>query len=207
MADKLIVFGSGGHAKVVVEAVFARTPGREIILFDDRGAIDGRTIFGIGVSGGREQLQTVRNAPVALGVGDNQARFEIMSWLIDHGHSLQAVLHPAAIVAASVEIGPGAFVGAGAVAIADARINAGAIINTSASVDHDCIVGEAAHIAPGARLCGNVEVGARTLVGVGSAVRPGTTICADAVVGAGAVVIADIVKAGTYVGNPARRLR
>lgn len=207
-ADTLVVIGSGGHSKVIVEAVRARTPGRPIILLDDESANHGRSVLGIDVSGGRERLSAgLKGVPVALGVGDNGSRSQVMDWLESNGHPLETVIHPAAIVGTTVSIGPGAFLAAGAIAIADARIGAGAIINTGASIDHDCDVGEAAHIAPGVRLCGNVRVGARTLIGVGSSVRPGVTIGADVILGAGSVIVRDLPGPGTFVGNPARLLR
>lgn len=207
MADRLIIFGSGGHAKVVAEAALACSPGREIVFLDDAEESRARSIFGIAVSGGRGELESLRETPVALGIGDNRARSELMSWLSGQGRSLENVIHPTAVAGPSVEIGAGAFLAAGAIAIADARIGRAAIINTGATVDHDCDIGEAAHIAPGVRLCGNVRVGARTLVGVGSSVKPGISIAADVVLGAGSVVVRDIASAGTYAGNPARLLQ
>lgn len=207
MPERLVVFGSGGHAKVVIEAVLARTPQREIVILDDSAESQHRSIFGIGVAGTRSLLPSMTGLPVALAIGDNRARAELMAWLRGQGRSLETIVHPAAVVATSVEIGPGAFVSAGAIVIAEARIGAAAIINTGASVDHDCVIGEAAHIAPGVHLCGNVRVGARTLVGVGTAVRPGVSICEDVVLGAGSVVVRDIHEPGTFVGNPAQLLR
>ncbi|HWJ37423.1 MAG TPA: acetyltransferase [Sphingomicrobium sp.] len=206
MADRLVIFGSGGHAKVVVEAALARSPNREIILLDDEASHHGRQVLDFSVSGGRDTLARLQGAPVALGVGDNRARWHLIEWLRAEGAQLETVVHPAATVGRTVELGAGAFVAAGAILIADARIGAGAIINTAASVDHDCSIGEAAHIAPGVHLCGNVTVGARTLIGVGSSARPGATIAADVTIGAGAVVVGDIETAGTYVGNPTRPL-
>lgn len=205
MPDRLIVFGSGGHAKVVVEACLAKAPAREIILLDD-AKDQGRVIFNFAVSGGRDRLESLRGTPVALAIGDNKARSELMAWLMSQGHSLESVIHPAATVGRSVTIGEGVFVGAGAIAIADALIGPGAIINTGASVDHDCEIGEAAHIAPGVRLCGNVRIGPRALLGVGCVVKPGISVAADVVVGAGAVVVRDLTEPCTYVGNPAQKL-
>jgi len=207
MADCLIVFGCGGHAKVVLEAVMAISPDREIVLLDDAEEKKGHTIFGITVSGGREQLDRLRDIPIALAIGNNQARSRLLRGLAEQGRALESVIHPAASIGRSVKIGEGAFVGAGAVAIADARIGAGAIINTGATVDHDCQIGEAAHVAPGAHLCGNVRIGERTLIGVGTAIRPGISVAADVIIGAGAVVVRDINCGGTYAGNPARALK
>lgn len=204
MPEALVVLGSGGHAKVVVEAVLTSSPARSIILLDDAATSRDRSIYGIPVTGARDRLQSLRGIPVALGIGDNHARSQLLAWLRREGHQLETVIHPAAIIGRSVQVEDGAFVGAGAIAIADARIEAAAIINTAASIDHDCVIGEAAHVAPGAHLCGGVRVGARCLIGVGASVRPGIAICEDVVVGAGSVVVKDLTQAGTFVGNPAR---
>ena len=208
MADGLVVLGSGGHAKVIIEAVLARSPDRRIVLLDDDADAADRTVLGVPVSGPREWLASnLPGAPVALGIGDNRARLAVLEWLLSQGREVEMVIHPSAIVGATVEIGPGAFLAAGSIAIADARIGRAAIINTAASVDHDCDIGDGVHIGPGVRLCGNVRVGARSLVGVGTAVRPGITIGADAVIGAGSAVVADLPAGGTYAGCPARPIR
>lgn len=49
-------------------------------------------------------------------------------------------------------------------------------------------------------------IGSRVSIGSNSSILP-VRICDDVVIGAGSVVTCDITEAGTYVGNPARRLR
>lgn len=206
--DTLVVFGSGGHAKVVLEAVLACTPNREIVILDDSADAKDRQLLSMRVAGGRELLSgSLKAAPIALAVGHNVRRAELMEWLASRGHKLETIIHPAAVIGATVRICAGAFVAAGAILVADAYIGSGVIINTGATVDHDCEIGDAAHIAPGVSLCGSVRVGARTLIGVGSSVRPGITIGDDITVGAGSVVVRDLTGEGTFAGNPARRLK
>ena len=74
---------------------------------------------------------------------------------------------------------------------------------SSASVDHDCHIGDFAHISPGAHLAGAVTVGRSAHVGMGASVMPGVTIGEESVVGAGAVVIRDVPAGVTVVGVPA----
>lgn len=50
------------------------------------------------------------------------------------------------------------------------------------------------------------RLGDRVSVGTNATVMP-VTVCDDVVIGAGSVVTKDITEPGTYVGNPARRLR
>ena len=208
MTDTLIVYGSGGHAKVVVEAALAVSPNRSIILIDDNPEAHGTKVLGCIVVGGRERLSPqAGDVAVALGIGGNAARADILQWLTDAGSRLETVIHPSATVSPSAMIGEGVFIAAKAVVIAEAIIGRGVIINTAASVDHDCRIGEAAHIAPGAHLCGNVSVGARSLVGVGTAVSPGVSIGDDVIVGAGSAVVRDLPSGGRFGGCPARALR
>lgn len=208
MSNAIIVLGSGGHAKVLIEAIRAREPDRRIVIIDDHPQSAGRSVLGLTVSGTRDWLAS--NAPeasVALGIGDNEARLAHLDWLVARGREVETVVHPTAIVGVTVEVGAGAFLAAGSIAIADAKIGRGAILNTGCSVDHDCVIGDGAHIAPGVRLCGNVRVGDRTLIGVGSAVRPKVTIGSDVVIGAGSAVVCDVPDGGTFAGCPARPLQ
>ena len=52
----------------------------------------------------------------------------------------------------------------------------------------------------------STHIGDRVSIGTNATVMP-VSICDDAVVGAGSVVTKDITEPGTYVGNPARKVR
>ena len=73
--------------------------------------------------------------------------------------------------------------------------------------EHDNRIGNFSHISVGAKLGGNVTIGAHTWVGIGSTVSNNITICDRCMIGAGAVVINDIKESGTYVGVPARKIK
>lgn len=104
-------------------------------------------------------------------------------------------------------MGDGIAVMAGAVINAEARIDDFSIINTHASVDHDCWIGEGAHVCPGSTLAGNVRVGSLAFIGAGATVIPGTTIGQDATIGAGACVLRDVPDGASAWGVPARIMR
>ncbi len=59
---------------------------------------------------------------------------------------------------------------------AEAEIADSVIVNTAAVVEHECEVGEAAHICPTAALAGRVRVEAGAFVGIGAKVIQCRTI-------------------------------
>ena len=104
-----------------------------------------------------------------IAVGDNAARKkESEAW----GLQAPRIIHPTASVSPSAVIGEGTVIMANAVVAARATIGKHCIINHGAVCDHDTVVGDYAHIAPGAHLCGHVEVGEGALVGVGVGIAP-----------------------------------
>ena len=104
-----------------------------------------------------------------IAIGDNAARKKVIS---EHPMFYPPVISDKAIVSKGAFIGQGTVVMPGAIVRANARIGRFVILNTGCTVDHDCIIGDYAHIAPGAHLCGHVEVGEGALVGAGVCVAP-----------------------------------
>lgn len=203
--ERIIVYGAGGHAKVVLEAARAAWPGIEIAVLDDDPERAGTALLGIAVRGDESWLNAHwEGAGIVPAIGGNAVRAALVERLRGRGRPLVPLVHPSAIVSPSARIGEGAFVAPGAIVNAEARIGAGAIVNTGASVDHDCRIGESVHVAPGNRLCGDVTVGARTLLGTGTIVLPGIAIGADAIVAAGSVVTRDVQDGARVRGTPAR---
>ena len=87
------------------------------------------------------------------------------------------------------------------------KIGKGTVINTGAIVEHECVIAEYCHIAPGAVLAGKVHIGANSFIGANATVIQGVQIGSNVTIGAGAVVLDDVPNGMTYIGNPARRLK
>lgn len=142
-----------------------------------------------------------------IAIGDNAARHAVARRWIDTGLPLADAVSRHAVVSRTTTWDPGVQLLPGAVVNPATHLGRCVIVNTNASVDHDCTVGAAAHIAPGVAIAGGVSIGERVLVGIGSRVLPGITIGDDAVVGAGAVVTGDVPPGDVVVGIPARSIR
>ncbi len=147
----------------------------------------------------------VRHAFVAI--GDNRLRDKLCRQMAESGFELVKAISPRAFIAQSAKLESGIAVMAGAVIHAETQIGDYAVINTNASVDHECVIGTACHIAPGSTLSGSVTVARGTLPGTGTKVIDGIRIGQWSVVGAGAAVVRDIPDYCTAVGVPARVIK
>jgi UDP-3-O-[3-hydroxymyristoyl] glucosamine N-acyltransferase len=109
-----------------------------------------------------------------IAVGNNMARKKEV--LANTDLRFPVLISKDALVSKDAIIGAGTIIMAGAVVQPGTRIGCHVIINTGATVDHDCVVEDYVHIAPGAHLCGDVHIGEGALVGVGVGIAPGCKI-------------------------------
>lgn len=192
--NRIVILGTGGHAKVLAEALramektdihFAGPEDEATLLATDPGTV--LLVNGVG------------------SIGDSSKRRVLHERFRNAGFRFFTVIHPSAIVAADAEISEGAQVMAGAILQPGVHVGANAIINTGAIVDHDGIISAHAHVATGARLAGAVTVGTGAHIGAGAIVIQGIDIGANAIVGAGAVVVGSVSTGTVVVGVPAKQ--
>lgn len=197
---QIVVVGSGGHAKVVIAT--ARAAGMHVVgVVDDAPARWGELVLGVKVDGPCAVALDDPAVVAVLAIGNNAVRARLAATA---RCAFATVVHPSAVVHASVTLGPGTVVFAGAVVQPDTRIGAHGILNTRASVDHDCVIGAHVHIAPGASLAGTVTLGDGVFMGIGSVAIPGVTVGEWSIVGAGAAVVRSLPSRVTAVGVPAK---
>jgi len=209
---KVVGFGAGGHARVVID-ILKMIGGFEIVgLLDQDQSLWGSEILGVLVLGDdsqREQLyqRGIHSAFIGLGsIKNAEPRRRLYDAALAAGFSLVRAIHPRAIVSESAIIGDGPMIMAGAIINPAARIGNNVIINTGAIVEHDCVIADHSHVATGAQLAGAVRIGESVHVGLGASIREGISIGNGSIVGAGAVVIEDVPERTVVAGVPARVL-
>lgn len=203
MPTELLVIGAGGHAKVVIEAVWEKSQACHIMLADQDITKEGEKVLGtISIKYLKNWAELPEQCHIAL--GNNQVRQQLSIVAREQGKQPFTVVHPDASVSPSAYLGNGSFVAAKAVISTEARIREGCIINHGAIVDHDCQIEAYSHIAPNVTLGGGVCVCSGVLIGAGAVILPGIRIGEDAVIGAGAVVTSDVEDSVIVAGVPAR---
>lgn len=208
MAPRLLVYGAGGHGKVVADV--GRSAGFDVVGFiDDDPERQRSGVWGLPVTSWARLLAeraSVAGTWIALGIGDNEAREHCHGRLLAAGFEVATLLHASAVVAPTARVGEGSVVMALAAVNPDAEIGVGAILNTGSTVEHDCRVGRFVHLSPKCVLGGAAQVGDRTHVGMGAVVFPGIVVGASVRVGAGSVVHRTVPDGLTVVGVPARSI-
>jgi sugar O-acyltransferase (sialic acid O-acetyltransferase NeuD family) len=208
---RYVLWGSAGHAKVLA-GIIALRGGRVVALFDNDphavSALPGVPLF-IGEEGfirwieGEKNRHAVRGL-AAIGGARGYHRLAVHDLFRAHGLQVLPLIHPSASVCATSSLGAGTQILAQAVVAADARIGEGCIFNHRAAADHECVLGNGVHLAPGATLCGCVTIDGNVMIGAGAVVIPRIRIGEGAIVGAGAVVTRDVPAGVIVTGNPAR---
>ncbi len=201
----IAIMGASGHCKVIAE--IALEEGYDNIVFVDLNP----TIDMLGeypVADEDTDLENFINEKYdfIVGIGDAKIRRKVQEKLISKGANVVTLVHPSAVIAYDAKIGVGTVVMAGAVVNPGTTVGDGVIINTCASVDHDNMIGDYAHISVGAHTAGTVAIGDNTWIGIGAVVSNNLSICSNCTIGAGAVVVKNIIKEGTYVGVPAKKI-
>jgi len=206
MSNLLLIWGAGGHGKVVLD--IARSTGcfERIAFLDDDPARAGLAFCDCQLLGGPEQLHGFDGSAFVVAVGDNRTRAQCFSRALGHGLAPAALVHATAIIAPSASIGRGTVVMPGVIVNTGAVIGENCIINSGAIVEHDCRVGAHVHISPRVVLGGGVSVGPLAHIGIGAVVLPGAQVGEESVVGAGAVVLKEAPARCTVVGVPAKAL-
>ncbi len=207
---RLLVYGAGVHAQVVIETIRRQDQYELTGLLDDDPAVVGRNVLGIPVLGGVDRAPELRADGVThcfVAIGDNHQRRLKAEELVALGFGLATVIDPTAIVLSQVRIGAGALVLGHCHIGVNTALGTGCLVSVSCVIGHDCVVGDYAHLTPGVLLGGNVHIGEQTFLGLGCSVLPGLCIGHRVTVGAGAAVVRDLPDNVVAVGVPARAIR
>ena len=210
---RLFILGGGGHGRVVSEAALLSKKWKSIYLVDPKQDSE------LSGSGSQEKkifyekkdiLETdvsFKEDYLFIGIGSSEIRSNLYRKNSELGAKFTNIIHPSAILSKKIKVEEGSFFGPNCVVNTNTNIGICVIVNSAAVVEHDCEIGNFSHIAPKATVAGGVKVGTNTHIGGNSFVNENLIIGENVIIGSGSVVPYNIVERGTYVGNPAKKIK
>lgn len=210
--DAILLVGSAGHAKVIVDIVEKQGKFR-IAGFLEPGRPKGDLVLGYPVVGQEsdlpELIATLGIQGVLIAIGDNFIRSKVAAKIgaIAPGLPFVTAIHPDASIGRDVTIGEGTVVMAGAIVNPATSVGRFCIVNTNASLDHDCVLEDFASLAPRVATGGNCCIGTFSAIGIGAVLIHRIVVGEQSVVGAGSTVLKPVDAFQVVYGSPAKVIR
>lgn len=202
----IAIIGAGGHTRSSINLLKQSFNDAFFLIYDDNynNKVE-EYIDEIKVIGAIFDIDKNKQN-IFLSVGDNKKREEYFN-TFNKIVIKENLICTSAYLEKNIKLGFANQIFANVYVNSYAEIGDNNIVNTSAILEHEVKIGSHNHISIGAKLCGRVSLEDRCFVGAGAIIIDKVSICNDVIIGAGAVVIDDIVSSGTYVGNPARKVK
>lgn len=206
MKKPIAIIGYSGHGYVVCDAIIANSDLVSSYCDKEQKKFNPYNLSYLGNDSDEQTIHKLKQYEYFISIGNNATRKSLFKKLNVELSSPVNVIHPSAIVTKECKLKQGILIGANVVVNPLTYLGNGVICNTGSIIEHECIIKDFVHIAPGAVLCGNVKIGEGTLVGANSVIRPGIKIGENVIIGAGSVVVKDISDNQKIVGNPSKSL-
>lgn len=216
MPTDIVILGTNGNCLDILDTIdcINSRSGRRIYVcrgfLDDNPALEGKSLCGVKILGPLARAGSMGDCLFVNGIGSPTnylhkdaiiARTEIPL------ARFVTLVHPAATVAKSAQLGRGTVVFANATITSQARIGNHVVILPNAVISHDVVIGDYSCITGGVCISGGTRVGRQCYLGTNSAITGNITIGDFCLIGMGSVVLADVAANSVVVGNPARFLR
>ena len=209
---KVVVVGTGGHAKVIVD-IIEKESKFKMMGFIESSLDVGTKILDYEVLGREEDLSHLAQKKSIFGgviaIGDNVIRAKVEKKInrIYSDFNFINCIHPKSIIAKDVCLGVGNVVMAGVIINPSSTIGNHCILNTNSSLDHDSSMLDFTSIAPNVVTGGNVKINEYSAIGIGATIFQGVSIGSNCLVGGGSLISKDTQSNSIYYGNPAKYIR
>ena len=210
--ETVLIIGSSGHAKVVID-IFEKEGKYEIAGLIDDFRNKGEETLGYKIIGNESDLPDLHlknpNWKLFIAIGDNWVRHNVVNRIIDKIPDIEfaSAIHPSAQIGKDVKIGKGVAIMAGAIVNSNSTIGDFTIINTKASLDHDGEMQPFSSLAPNATCGGNVSVGAFSAISISATIKHGISIGSHTIIGAASVLLKSCGDHLILYGCPAKEIR
>ena len=210
---KILIFGSGCHAKVVLSEII-KLKKYKILGFVDDYTAKGKIILKYGNKkflnlGKIKDVKIDKDLCGVIGVGSSTLRKKIYEEikLKVKNFKYEKIVSKDSIVDQSVKIGDGTVVTSNSIINTGSIIGKHCLINTSTSIDHDNYFEDFSGTGPGVTTGGKVTIGKMSYLGIGSTVMNKVNIGKNTYIGGASFVNKNCLDNYLYYGVPAKKIK
>lgn len=210
---KIIIIGSGGHAKVILSEILLLKKFKILGFVDDyipTGKLLDKenNLYNIGKIRNLKSIVD-KNTFGIIGIGENYIRKKIAQEIKKtvKNFSWAKIISKNAIISKNVTIGDGTVIIPGSVINTGTKIGQHCIINTRSSIGHDNYFSNYSSCGPGSTIGGGVFVGESSYLGIGCTIKHALKIEKNVVIGGHSFVNKNCEKNSLYFGVPAKKIR
>ena len=208
----IVIFGSGGHAKVILNEILELKNKYNFFGFVDSLKKNGTKIVSINKKNfSVVDIKNIKNKNLygIIGIGDNYLRYKNFKLLSNQFKHIkwETLISKNCIVKSNVKIGSGSVILSNSFIGSGSKIEDHCIINSSSSIDHDNNFDSFSSTGPGVITGGNVRVKEFSHLGIGSVIKNNVVISENVVCGGKSFVNKNCKKNSVYFGTPSKFIR
>lgn len=210
MKKKCVIIGSGTYGQVY--ARYLSELYNEIVFSDNDKSQHNSEFFGVKVVGDDDHILSELDKAiydVFVPIGDIKIRRSVIKAFRAKGFTLPNYIHPSVKLDKTVVLGNEAiYILENTLLMPFVTIRNDVMISVSTIIAHHTTLSSGVFVSAGSNIGASIFIKENAFLGISSTVMTGVKeIGANSIVGAGSVVIRDVAKNVTVVGNPAKVIK
>jgi sugar O-acyltransferase (sialic acid O-acetyltransferase NeuD family) len=176
----------------------------EFISFSNFDLGDIKTYSKSQIYGGDLKKNIDKNDKVFIAISDPAIRKRVFEYVLSLGLVPDTYIHSSVIMGLRTKVGIGCIIQPNAIISNDVLIKNAVFINCNTNIGHNVIIGDYCSLMVNISIGGHCHIEDGVLVGSGANVLPNIKVVSNTKIGIGSVVIRNVLKPGSYFGNPAK---
>ncbi len=211
MAEDIIIYGSGGMAREVVDVIEdinrIKPSWRILGYLDDIKGNCGETVNGYKIIGTGDMLRGLeRPVNVVIAISNPEAKERIFNRIKGCPLWFPVLIHPSARVARSAVIGEGSIIGVDCIVSVNVDIGRHVFLNMRTVVGHDTVIRNYCSCLVNCVIAGDVTVDESSLLGSGCIIMEKCRLGKKVRVGMGSIVTGDVQDNHVIMSRPSKSM-